>query len=55
MPLIVGSITFGLGIIAAIAAFSARETFRVHLNDLGKKGAPVPREEYERLRQEASV
>ena len=34
----VGSITFGLAIIAAIAAFSARETFRIHLNDLGKQG-----------------
>ena len=35
----VGSITFGLAIIAAIAAFSARETFRVHMNDLGNKDA----------------
>src|SRR5690242_12455683 len=51
----VGSITFGLAIIAAIAAFSARETFRIHLNDLGKKDAqPIPREEYDRLRS-ASV
>jgi hypothetical protein len=56
VPLIVGSFTFGIGIIAAIAAFSARETYRVHLDDLGRKGAPeVPREEYERIRQEASV
>jgi MFS family permease len=48
---VVGSITFGLAIIAAIAAFSARETFRIHLNDLGKKDAqPLSREEYERLR-----
>ena len=48
----VGSITFGLAIIAAIAAFSARETFRIHLNDLGKKDAkPIPREEYDRLRK----
>ena len=35
----VGSITFGLAIIAAIAAYSARETFRIHLNDLGNKDA----------------
>ena len=48
----VGSFTFGLAIIAAIAAYSARETFRIHLNDLGKKDAvPVPREEYERIRR----
>jgi MFS family permease len=48
---VVGSITFGLAIIAAIAAYSARETFRIHLNDLGMKDAvPIPREEYDRLR-----
>jgi MFS family permease len=52
----VGSITLGLAIIAAIAAFSARETFRIHLNDLGNKDAePIPREEYDRLRASANV
>jgi MFS family permease len=51
VPLIVGTFTFGCAIIAAIAAFSARETFRVHMNDLGVRGSrPVPREEYERIR-----
>jgi MFS family permease len=51
VPLVVGSFTFGCAIIAAIAAFSARETYRIHLNDLGKRNAtPVPREEYERIR-----
>jgi MFS family permease len=50
----VGSITLGIGIIAAIAAYSARETYRIHLNDLGTKDAqPVPLEEYERLRAAA--
>jgi MFS family permease len=54
VPLIVGSFTFGCAIIAAIAAWSARETYRVHLNDLGVKGAnPVPREEYDRIRANA--
>jgi MFS family permease len=54
VPLIVGSFTFGCAIIAAIAAFSARETFRIHLNDLGNKDAtPVPREEYDRIRANA--
>jgi MFS family permease len=54
VPLIVGSFTFGIGIIAAVAAFSARETYRVHLHDLGNKNAPeVPREEYERIRASA--
>jgi hypothetical protein len=48
---VVGSFTLGLAIIAAIAAYSARETFRIHLNDLGQKDAvEVPREEYDRLR-----
>ena len=47
----VGSITLALAIIAAIAAFSARETFRIHMNDLGNKNAvPVPKEEYDRIR-----
>jgi MFS family permease len=51
VPLIVGGITFGIGIIAALAAWSARETYRVHMNDLGRDDAPVvPREEYERIR-----
>jgi MFS family permease len=56
VPLIVGSITFGIGIIAAIAAWSARETYRIHLDDLGDRDAPeVSREEYERIRIAASV
>jgi MFS family permease len=52
----VGGITMALATIAAISCYSARETFRVHLNDLGVKGTqPVPKEEYDRLRAEASV
>ena len=47
----VGSITLALAVIAAISAFSARETFRVHMNDLGSKDAvPVPKAEYDRIR-----
>lgn len=47
----VGTITLALAIIAAISAFSARETFRIHLNDLGNKDArPVPKDEYDRIR-----
>jgi hypothetical protein len=38
-------------IIEALAALSARETYRIHLNDLGQRWArPVPRAEYDRLR-----
>ncbi len=51
VPVVVGSITLGIAIIAAISAWSARETHRIHLNDLGDKDAvPVPYEEYERAR-----
>src|SRR3712207_1078805 len=51
VPLIVGGITFGIGIIAATAAWSARETHRVQMDDLGRNDAPVvPREEYRRIR-----
>ncbi len=49
---IVGGICFAVTIIAAIAAFSSRETFRVHLNDLGVNGAPeVPKDEYMQIRK----
>ncbi len=51
VPLVVGSLAFGVTVISAIAAWSARETYRVHLNDLGEPGAaPVDKSEYERLR-----
>lgn len=54
VPLIIGGLCFGITIIGAIAAWSARETYRVHLNDLGKPDAiPVPRDEYERIRAAA--
>ncbi len=54
IPLTVGAIAFGITAIAAIAAFSARETYRLHLNDLGHRDAvPVPKPEYDRLRASA--
>ena len=56
VPLIVGSFTLGCAVLAAIAAFSAQETHRIHMNDLGEPGAqPVPVEEYERIRASAIV
>ena len=49
--LMIGSITLGVTIIAAIAAWTSRETFRVQMNDLGDRHAtPVPEAEYNRLR-----
>jgi MFS family permease len=54
--LVVGTFTLGLAAIAALAAFSARETSRIHMNDLGKKDAvPVPKDEYEQMRTEAKA
>ncbi len=51
VPVIVGSVIFGIGVLASVTAYFARETYRVHLDDLGRKDAPeVPREEYERIR-----
>lgn len=51
IPLTIGAITFGVTAIAAIAAWSAKETYRLHLNDLGHRDAvPVPKAEYDRLR-----
>jgi MFS family permease len=54
VPMIVGSLTFGVAIIATIAAYTARETYRLRLEDLGNKNAsPIPSAEYERIRLEA--
>ncbi|MET0508890.1 MAG: MFS transporter [Burkholderiaceae bacterium] len=54
VPIMIGSITFAITVIAAIAAWSARETFRVPMNDLGKPdAAPLRKDEYERLRADA--
>src|SRR5207245_5709567 len=39
IPLTVGAITFGVTVIAALAALSARETYRIHMNDLGNATA----------------
>ncbi|NTX27930.1 MHS family MFS transporter [Burkholderia pyrrocinia] len=52
--LIVGAIAFGATVIASIAALSARETYRIHMNDLGQPNAqPVDKAEYDRLRAQA--
>jgi MFS family permease len=52
--LTVGLIAFGITVVAALAAWSARETYRVRMEDLGEAGAqPVDAAEYERLRTQA--
>ena len=53
IPFTIGCWTLGITIISAIAAFSARETYRIHLNDLGEpKATPVSKEEYDRMREQ---
>ena len=52
IPLTIGAITLCVTAIAAVAAFSARETYRVHIKDLGQPGAvPVSKQEYDRMRE----
>ena len=54
IPLTVGALAFGVTIISALAAFSARETYRIHMRDLGDPAAqPVPKAEYDQLRARA--
>jgi MFS family permease len=56
VPLRIGAIAFAITAVSAIAAFSTRETYRIHLNELGHRGAaPVPKEEYHRMRAEAKA
>ena len=51
IPLKIGAITLGITVIAAIAAMSARETYRIHIDDLGHPGAvPVDKQDYDRMR-----
>ena len=54
IPLLVGSITLAVTVISALAAWSARETYRVRLQDLGDPRAePVAQAEYDSLRAKA--
>jgi MFS family permease len=54
IPMTIGAITFGITAIAALAAFSARETFRYHISDLGHPNAtPLPKAQYDALRAQS--
>jgi MFS family permease len=56
VPMTVGALAFGVTIIASLACWTARETYRIHLNDLGEPGAPaVDKTEYNRLRRQSIV
>ncbi len=53
IPLTVGGIAFAVAVVSAIAAMTARETYRIHMDDLGKPDAvPVPKTEYDLIRAE---
>ena len=55
IPLTVGAIAFGITVIAALAAVTARETYRININDLGNPNAvPMPKADYERMRAQAA-
>ena len=52
IPLVIGSLTLLTTAIAAAAAWSARETYRVALKDLGNRGAaPTDKSEYDQQRE----
>ena len=54
IPLKIGALTFIITCVSAIAAFTARETYRTHLNDLGERNAvPVDKAEYDRMREQS--
>ena len=56
IPVTIGAIAFAVTVAAAIAAWSARETFRIRLHDLGDPGAvPAGHDEYQRLRARAAT
>ena len=52
IPLTIGAITFAITAIAAAAAWSARETYRIQIKDLGQPDAvPVDKDDYDRMRE----
>jgi len=54
IPLTVGALAFGITVIAAIAAVSARETYRINISDLGNPDAiPMAKADYDRMRAQA--
>ncbi|SFU85258.1 Major Facilitator Superfamily protein [Methylobacterium sp. 174MFSha1.1] len=54
IPLTIGSIALAITAVAAVAAWSARETYRIPMKDLGQpRAVPLPQAEYDRLRNQA--
>jgi MFS family permease len=56
IPLTIGVITFAITIICALAAMSARETYRIGMADLGHPEAvPMNKQEYDRVRAQTMM
>jgi MFS family permease len=54
IPMTIGAITLAVTVIAALAAWSSRETYRLQMKDLGNPEAvPLEPEHYRRVRKEA--
>lgn len=52
IPMTIGALAFSITLVAAISAWTARETYRVHLNDLGNRNAvPVDKAAYDKQRE----
>src|SRR2546430_738796 len=55
IPLTIGAIAFGITVIAALAAVTARATYRININDLGNPdAAPMAQADYDRQRTGAA-
>jgi Na+/melibiose symporter-like transporter len=54
VPVVIGSLALVTTCIAALAAFTARETYRLKVSDLGNPNAvPMSKDEYEAIRTQA--
>ncbi|WP_075790667.1 MFS transporter [Massilia putida] len=54
IPMTVGAVALAVTVIAALAALSARETYRIRMEDLGNPDAvPVNKAEYDHLREQS--
>jgi MFS family permease len=55
IPMIVGSIAFSVTVIAALAAYTAKETYRIPMEELGKRDAvAVEKRDYDAMRSQAA-
>ena len=56
IPMTVGCLAFGVTVIAALAAYTARETYRIPMSELGKPDAkPLPKSDYDAMRLQAQA